>query len=201
LRKRLTLLTSLAAGAISALVVGGYAIATGPSPAPPRFDHISNTGTSVPALASKNALSLTGGGARAELRRLGMRGPLAFYVAPGSDSGLCFATGSVRTGGIAMLGCPGDRGRLEFPSDDAPVLNMGAIEVEPNGDVYVLGLAGFAADGVARVGVVDTAGALHAADVTDNLFYRDLPRTHAAAFIAFDATGGEVMRRTLAQGG
>jgi hypothetical protein len=59
----------------------------------------------------------------------------------------------------------------------------------------ILTLAGFAADGVARVGVLDPNGVLHGASVVGNTYSRELPGIEAVALLALDASGGEVYRK------
>jgi hypothetical protein len=60
-----------------------------------------------------------------------------------------------------------------------------------------LDLSGFAADGVASVGVIDRDGILHSAKVIDNVYHSDLDRPEVRALIALDDSGGEIFRRNL----
>jgi hypothetical protein len=60
-------------------------------------------------------------------------------------------------------------------------------------------LAGFAADGVARVDLVDGNGAtIVSAPVVDNLYAAtDIPQVAVAAIVAYDADGHVVYRKEL----
>jgi hypothetical protein len=59
-----------------------------------------------------------------------------------------------------------------------------------------LDLIGFAADGIVRVGVIASDGTLYEAQVTSNIYQRDLPDVLAEALVAFDSAGVEVYRKT-----
>jgi hypothetical protein len=45
--------------------------------------------------------------------------------------------------------------------------------------------------------VIGADGVLHYAEVRDNMYYADLPRFHARALIALDASAQEIFRRSL----
>ncbi len=183
----------------TALAVTGFAIATGGDSVILRhqFDHVSNAGNPV-SVPGRVAALLEGVGARAELRRLAARGPLAFYSAPGDSAGLCYGVGAVSTGGLAVVGCPRpDSARLNFPSNETPILDLSGIEREQDGTLYLLELAGIAADGITKVGMIDANGTLHSADVVDNVYYSDLPRVPASAVVGFDSDGNEVFRSQM----
>jgi hypothetical protein len=79
-------------------------------------------------------------------------------------------------------------------------LNFSAVEMDPrSGALRFLSLAGIAADGVDRVGVIDMNGVLHAAKVVGNIYDSDLPSAvSAAAIIALDSSGNEIFRKTFA---
>jgi hypothetical protein len=67
------------------------------------------------------------------------------------------------------------------------------------GSLRFLELAGLAADGVNRVGVIDKNGVLHTAEVVDNIYYGELPSSvSVAAIVALDSNGNEVFRKTFA---
>jgi hypothetical protein len=190
-------LAGLGAGVVSAVVVGGFAIAGGDKPAAPAytFDHISNSGSPVDVSAS-NAETLRGGGGQASLRRLATRNGTVFYTAPGATGGLCYAKGPENTGGIALLGCPNAKEVFSFPSREKPILEMsGGVIDSTDGSVHLLELSGFAADGVAKVGLIDVNGVIHSVNVSDNVYDLALPNVEAKAVVALDGTGREIYRR------
>jgi hypothetical protein len=202
--KLVVALAALASAVAAAVVVGVVAFAgeSGSPPPRPTFDHVSNAGTPVPSLAAQDVDALTRGGAEARLSRLGQRGSRAFFAAPAAGrGGLCYGVGSASTGHLTALLCPSpDSTAPTFPARSAPVLNFSAVEMDPrSGALRFLSLAGIAADGVDRVGVIDMNGVLHAAKVVGNIYDSDLPSAvSAAAIIALDSSGNEIFRKTFA---
>jgi hypothetical protein len=191
-----------AVAAAVVVVIVAFAGENGSPPPRPAFDHVSNAGTPVPALAPQDADALTRGGAQAQLSRLGQRGSKAFFAAPAAGrDGLCYGVGSASNGHLTALLCPSpDSTAPTFPARSAPILSFSPVEMDPRtSTVRFLGLAGLAADGVDRVGVIDKNGVLHAAKVVGNIYYADLPSAvSAAAIIALDSNGNEVFRKTFA---
>jgi len=158
-----------------------------------RFGKVSNGGTAVASadIASQDADVLESGGGTTALRLLGQRDSIAFYSSMGKAGGLCHATATA-SGHIASLFCPAS-GSSEFPSEKTPILDMSGVAYDPTTHVTrLLDLTGFAADGIARVGVLSTDGSLHATPVVANVYHGDLPDVQAAALVAFDETGAEV---------
>jgi hypothetical protein len=159
------------------------------------YDHISNMGTPV-AVSERNANILSGGGGQPVLNRLGTRSGVAFYAGRSISGGPCYAVGPVETGGLGVLSCLPLS--ASFPSHDLPILDMSGISGDARThSMTFLELSGFAADGVARVGLVGVDGAVHEADVRDNIYHADIPRFQARTLIALDASGQEVFRRSL----
>ena len=191
---------TLAAGGISAAVVGAVSVAGGGGRADPPFDYISNAGVPVRNLAETDARTLVSGGGKPELHLLGKRGVRAFYTAPGRAGGRCFATGSLASGRIGVLACPSPNapeGTPDFPSKEQPILDMSPAVLDPATDeIHHFWLAGFAADGVAKVAIIDSDGVVHAARVSNNIYFAELPRVKERALIAVDTNGLEVYRRT-----
>jgi hypothetical protein len=193
-RKKILIALVTIIAALSAAAIG-VATAGRTTESAQRYDHISNNGVPV-AVSERNANILRGGGGEPVLNRLGTRGGLTFYTGRGDSGGPCYAVGPVETGGIGALACL--RPPAHFPSSDAPILDMSGISSDPGtGSTTFLGLSGFAADGVARVGVIGADGVLHDAEVRDNIYYADLPQFQASALIALDASGHEVFRRPV----
>ena len=184
-----TVIAALSAAAI------GVATAGRTTESVQRYDHLSNNGVPV-FVSERNADILRGGGGEPVLNRLGTRGGLTFSVGRGESGWPCYAVGPVETGGIGALYCL--RPPANFPSADTPILDMSGISGDPQThSTTFLELSGFAADGVARVGVIGADGVLHDAEVRDNIYYADLPRFQARALIALDASGQEIFRRSL----
>ena len=139
-----------------------------------------------------------------DIRRLGERAGVAFYVGRSEDGGLCFATGSAAGPAPKLdhfIGCQANVPDA-FPSPEQPILNLGSAFKTtplPRQITYILRLGGFAADGVASVGYVDTNGVTHTTPVVDNIyatdwFDEDVP---AIAIVALDAEGRELYRDPL----
>jgi hypothetical protein len=121
-----------------------------------------------------------------QMQKLGERAGISFYASRRADGALCVA---VDSSGGSGVGCT-DR----FPSPGLPVLDFSHFRAARTG--VVDRLAGFAADGVASVAVVDDAGTtIASAPVVDNLYAAvDLPQVPAAAVVARDSAGNELHR-------
>lgn len=152
------------------------------------------------SLSELSALEQSGFGN--EIRRLGERAGVAFYVAPSRSGGRCFSTGSA-SGPTPKLnyfvGCQRSSADA-FPSAKEPILDLSPMKTpNPREVVYVQRLVGFAADGVARVGFVDIGGTVHSTPVVDNIYATDWSTTDvpATAIIALDKEGGVLYRRAL----
>jgi hypothetical protein len=127
-----------------------------------------------------------------EVRLLGTREGLAFYAGGARDGTLCLGTELVdrprpQPGALACL-----TGH-EFPSAEHPIVDFSPMEV--GGAVHgthVGRLIGFAADGVARVGVVDVEGTFHSVPVINNIYASGkgvLPDVPMRALVAVDGQG------------
>jgi hypothetical protein len=151
-------------------------------------------------LDEASALAQSGFGG--DVRRLGERAGIAFYVAKGARGGLCFATGSAAGATPRLnhfMGCqrPGPEA---FPSTQQPIVDLSPLKsFDPRKAVYVQRLAGFAADGVARVGFVDTSGVIHSTPVVNNVYatdWLDAPIA-ATAIVALDEQGQTLYTKEL----
>lgn len=193
----ISLMVLVVAGAISAAIAVG-ALQTPESTSgssPQRYDHVSNVGTPVP-VSPRTADILVNGAGKPVLNHLGTRAGMTYYAGPGATGGKCYAIGPANTGGIAVLSCLDPV--APFPSEDAPILDMSGMAGDPGThSVTFLELSGFAADGVAKVGLIDVNGVLHGAEVRDNIYYADLPQVPARALVAVDGSGQEIFRRPL----
>jgi hypothetical protein len=163
----------------------------------------SNSGTPV----ARSSLRLDQAGALArvgfagEVRKLAERQGLAFYVGRTSAGALCFSTGPAGAAApeFGVLACQGRVGPGVFPSAETPIADFSPLRgAEGDNAVRVWQLAGFAADGVARVGVRDRAGVFFATPVADNVYgAQNVPARPATAIVALDADGNELYTKSL----
>jgi hypothetical protein len=145
----------------------------------------------------------TYGGSADGMRRLGVRAGVAFYIGRSERGGLCFAAGSAEGSAPRLnhfIGCQADTPDA-FPSPQRPIFSLSAFKTTPlpRQVTYILRLAGFAADGVARVGYIDTKGVTHTTPVVDNIYGLDLSHKDVAAtaVVAFDTEGRELYKVLL----
>jgi hypothetical protein len=137
----------------------------------------------------------------------------SFYVLQRTSGATCYATG--QTGGLALtpadpayrndgfrngslfsqVACPGAP-TSEFPSQQQPILDLSVLHGQPG---YVSELEGFAADPVAKVGVIGTDGQLYDVTSVENNVYEasNLPTVDAKELVAFDSTGKQVYSECL----
>jgi hypothetical protein len=127
----------------------------------------------------------------ATLQLLDRRDGISFYAARRPDGILCFAVDSDTGKGVGCdLGSPA--GAI-FPSPERPIIDFSRFS---NG----ARLAGFAADGVATVALLDAAGAtLASAPVVDNVYADANPPAGAVGVEALDTHGTVVYRRDFGQ--
>jgi hypothetical protein len=137
------------------------------------------------------------------MQLLGTRGGVTFYATRNAEGAFCFAIDgggsdvtptSPRGVGCAPVGF--------FPSADRPIMGFPVIGpggATPQHSPFLHFLAGFAADGVARVELIDAnGGTIVSAPVSDNLYAAtDIPQVAVAAIVAYDAEGHVVYRQEL----
>jgi hypothetical protein len=121
-----------------------------------------------------------------DLRLVGTRRKLAFYVVDLRRGQHCYATGRAPMKLFFSVVCP--VGASAFPSAAAPVLDESIVDQRGN----VLELAGLAATGVASVGIADASGVFARAVVRGNVFAADVPLRSSSALVAFDDKGRAV---------
>jgi hypothetical protein len=123
------------------------------------------------------------------LQLLDTRDGIAFYAARRADGTICVAVDS--TGGRG-LGCDlGSPAGAKFPSPQRPIFDFSRFSGGSR-------LAGFAADGVARVALVDASGAtIASAPVVANVYAAAGPFTGATGVEALDASGRVVYARSF----
>jgi hypothetical protein len=143
-------------------------------------------------------------------RQIATRGNRAFFVADISSDGLCVSVADVGDPDvIGAIGCSPD-----FPSAERPIFDesrLRARQVFENGRFRGLAepfaatrLEGFAADGVASVGLLTVDGAIEAlTPVEDNVYLRTegLPTEPIAAIVALDAEGNRLYSQCMVRKG
>jgi hypothetical protein len=123
------------------------------------------------------------------LRLLAQRGGIGFYAARRPDGVVCFAVDSERG---KAVGCDfGSPTGARFPSAQRPIIDFSRIGGR---------LAGFAADGVASVALVDAAAATIAtAPVIDNVYANADVAPGGVGVQALDAQGTVVYRHAFGE--
>ena len=129
-------------------------------------------------------------------RLVAARGGRVFYAADRRGGGLCVAVAPVTADRpLASITCAAD-----FPSEARPVLDLSTFGGTP-ASPEPLRLEGFAADGVASVGLEDAESRVVAtAAVRGNVYQlaEGLPSGAVGALVAFDAAGRRVYRNCFA---
>lgn len=146
----------------------------------------------------------------ASFRQIATRGNQAFFVADRSGGGLCTSIASIDDPNvIGSIGCSPD-----FPSAKRPIFDQSlfrARQIYENGrfrgltePLTATRLEGFAADGVAGVGVLTVDGSIEAVTpVGDNVYLRveGLPTEPIAAIVALDAEGNRLYSQCMVRKG
>jgi hypothetical protein len=151
-------------------------------------------------------------GAVSAIRRIAVAQGRAYFVIEERDGTRCYAVGSVEADHFGQIACVPD-----FPSPSLPILNLAVFHgVAPAEGPNIHGdsasaapcclwrLEGFAADGVASVGVVTVRGDLTAITSVENNVYtrlKDLPTEPIEAFVALDHDGTRIYTECLARKG
>lgn len=124
------------------------------------------------------------------------RAGLRFLRLPRDNGSSCWAIAERRSGAwqLANYSCETDFQR--FPDPEQPVMTVGRLQISPvNQRMNYLSFAGFAADGVKRVAIVD--GDDHVIPVTnvvDNVFFTPVPPQDVKTLAALDAEGKVIWR-------
>jgi hypothetical protein len=173
-------------------------------PAPPGLDRVTAVGSPVTATGDAEA-TLTRLGARGNLGaskailRVLQRGGEAFYRIATSSGTDCFASSSgstaVSVSSFDAVGCPQPAlNPNSFPSAALPLLDMSmAVRSAADPDHPTLKrVEGFAADGVAAVGVMRPNGEIAARSPVDHNVYwfESLPAGELTGVVALDSAGG-----------
>jgi hypothetical protein len=133
--------------------------------------------------------------------RLAERSGVLFYAVRGKDQRQCFGISASASANpeLTTLMCPGGDGPAAFPSPSRPVLDLSPMMGRHGSTLkYFPSMMGFAADGVAEVGVVDREGRVHTTLVEGNVYFtEDLADVPAQALVARDAHGEVIWRRDV----
>jgi hypothetical protein len=134
--------------------------------------------------------------------RLAERSGVVFYTVRGESQRQCFgysAGPDVQSERFTALMCPSPDGPAVFPSSTSPILDMSPHMGRLGSNrVHFPKIIGFAADGVAEVGIVDLHGRRHTTPVESNVYVAEnLADVPAQAQIAVDTQGDVVWRREV----
>ena len=151
----------------------------------------------VPATGPKARLR----DASTEVRQLASRNGRNYFVIENAGGDRCFAVGPVEKreyvfGQVSCTRSP------VFPSPERPIFDFSVFSGLDS--PRVRRIEGFAADGVAMVGVVTADGNLEAlTDVETNVYSREggLPKEPVRALVALDADGERIYSMCLVRGG
>jgi hypothetical protein len=130
----------------------------------------------------------------ATLQLIATRDGISFYAARRTDGHVCFAVdaapGSPDHKGVGCdLGNPSLPGNPAFPSAERPIIDFSQFSSGAH-------LAGFAADGISTVNLLDASGnVIASAPVTDNVYAVANPPAGGAAVEALDGQGTVVYER------
>ncbi len=164
----------------------------------------STQGTPVPtsatpfSQASGLAAAMAELGFPSSLQLIASRDGISFYAARRADGHLCFAVdaapGAPAHKGVGCdLGNPSLPGNPAFPSPARPIIDFSRFS---NG----AHLAGFAADGIATVGLLDTEGnVIASAPVSENVYALANPSGGGVAVEALDTHGSVIYQRSFDQ--
>jgi hypothetical protein len=194
------MLSVLGVAVVAAVIGGAFALTASTSPSP--FRTIRNQGrpvdpTSVPA---KERALLVENNYSPEVSYLGGRGQTRFYLGKSSVAGVrCYITGGALRAAphFGVLGCPAPS---TFPTEDQPVLDYSTYSQDMN-DPYptIDRLAGFAADGIAAVGIRGPSGDTTWVPVAENI-YGGGSFGPVAVLLARDADGNVVYSHVVGDG-
>jgi hypothetical protein len=139
---------------------------------------------------------------KVSIRLLASRGGRSFYVIEvhGPRISQCLAIGRAGRPDL-FLGFECGSGD-DFPSRQRPIADYSAFSGSRGGAVHIARLEGFAADAVAKVGLLDEDGKLVApVPVVDNTYLRmtGFPKGRLEAIVAYDRRGKQVFCEDIAR--
>ncbi len=195
--------SAISAALAAAAVLTGVALSQLGRQESPRLVNVSNPGANiaVATLGASQAAELRGSGIGADhIRLLATREGLRFYTAQSDKGQPCFLTSNdaFNAREFNVVACLGD-GSSAVPNDSKPLVDFSAAIKRPQESLMrIQRLAGFAADQIRKVGIIDEGGSVHTVPVVANVYATDvLEDTPARYIVAFDARGKEVYRHRL----
>jgi hypothetical protein len=131
-----------------------------------------------------------------EVMLLAERAGLRFLRLPRTDGSSCWAIAERRSGLWQLTSFNCETGFTRFPDREQPVMTVGRLQISPvNQRMNYLSFAGFAADGVNRVAIVDAADrVIPVTNVVDNVFFTPTPPQDVKTVAALDAEGKVIWR-------
>lgn len=131
-----------------------------------------------------------------EVILLAERGNVRFLRLPNEDGTSCWATGERRSGFWNLTNFNCETGFVRFPAPERPVMVVARQQANPIAETIVYdAFAGFAADGVKRIGVVDAENRLiEITNVVDNVFFTPDPPESVRYVTALDEAGEVIWR-------
>lgn len=203
--KRPGLVATLAvvSAAVIALAISALGLSdTSEVRSPEGLAKLSNVGVAVPEEAipnsEKNVLVDLGA---LNIMLLREHNGVRYYRAKTAEGAHCYITGLALSEKphFGIGGCLGADSGSDFPSPKSPILDYSVKRFTPDlTSSKVVRLAGFAADGVTRVGIVDGKGNLHTTPVIDNVYGADhIPAEEHVALVALDSTGNRLYTHPL----
>ena len=126
------------------------------------------------------------------------RNGIRFVRLPREDGSSCWGTAEQLSGAWSVTNYACETGFTRFPDERRPVMVMGRLEIRQNGDDATSAyqsFSGFAADGVARIGVLDRRNRLiEVTDVVENIFFTPEPSQDVKRVVALDSAGEIIWR-------
>jgi hypothetical protein len=123
------------------------------------------------------------------------RGDIRFLRLPRKDGSSCWATSEEASGFWSITGYACETGFVRFPDRERPVMVIGIQQAVGNRLISYQRFAGFAADAVKRIGVIDAQNRLiQVTGVVDNVFFTPEPPEEIKRVVALDATGEIIWR-------
>lgn len=160
----------------------------------------STQGAAVTSIPESSLSTITRVGATPEsIQLIATRGGKSFYAARSTEGHVCIgvadATASALT--FTRLQCGGSQDN-SFPSPAIPVVVASPVFGGPDSaDAFLKELAGFAADGVARVEAIGPSGVVATAEASGNVFYAAVPHGPVTSIAAYDDAGNKVWSEPL----
>lgn len=195
-------LGALAIVAIIAGIVATIGYSSSRTAAVPRLPAVSNAGTLVSAMTDEQRLALARANVDGQVYKLGKRAGVSFYTAT-QNGRPCFIVGADEAVAekFGLIACLGADSAAEL-SDQQPVVDVSTfLRRAADSSARVQLLAGYAADGVASVGVLTTDGTIASTPVRNNIYAaRNLTASGVTAVVALDAGGNIVYRSNLGRG-